>query len=146
MWPTSATVWPAATLEVDAVQHLGALAVGEVHAAQLDRALDRRQRAGALRVPEIGRRVHDVEDLVERRAGRQERVEELRERLDRVEEVREEEHEREQRPERDRSVEVEDAAVGEHDRGRGRAEQADEREVPGVQLNGAQVGAAGSCC
>ncbi len=42
---------PGGDVEVDAVQHLGALAVAEVHAAQLDGALDRRQRlrAGARR-------------------------------------------------------------------------------------------------
>ena len=126
--------------EVDAVQHLGALAVVEVHAAELDGALDLRQRPGALGVAQLGRGVHHVEDLVERRARRQERVEELGERLDRVEEVRQEEHEREQRADRDRVVEVEDAAVGEHDRRRDRAEQADEREVPGVELDRAAVG------
>ncbi len=127
--------------EVDAVQHLGALAVVEVHVA---RARRRPRSAAAAGRPRASRSsgcgVHDVEDLVERRARRQERVEELRERLDRVEEVRQEEHEREQRADRDRVVEVEDAAVGEHDRGRDRAEQADEREVPGVELDGAVVG------
>ena len=121
------------------MQHLGALAVGEVHAGELDRALDRRQRLGARLVAQLGLGVHHVEDLVERRAGSQERVEELRERLDGIEEVRQEEHEREQRPDRDRVVEVERAAVAEHDRRRDCAEQADEREVPGVQVDGAQV-------
>ncbi len=124
------------------MQHLGARAVVEVQSRELDGALDRRQRERAGRVAQLRLGVHHVEDLVERRACGQERVEELRERLDRVEEVREEEHEREQRPERDRVVEVEEAAVGEHDRGRRRAEQADEREVPGVELDGAQVGLA----
>ena len=122
------------------MQHLGALAVAEVHAESSTAPSIGGSAPGARRVGQLRLRVHDVEDLVERRARGQERVEELRERLDRVEEVREEEHEREQRPDRDRVVEVEDAAVGEHDRGRGRAEQADEREVPGVQLDGAVVG------
>ena len=139
VWPTSATVWPAATVRSMPCSTSAPLAVVEVHVRQLDRAVDRRQGVGAGRIAQLGRGVHDVEDLVERGARRQERVEELRERLDRVEEVRQEEHEREQRADRDRVVEVEDAAVGEHDRGRGRAEQADEREVPGVELDGAVV-------
>ena len=133
---------PGSDREIDAVQHLGALAVVEVHAGELDRTLDRRQRLRVVGVPQLGTRVHDVEDLVERSARGEERVEELRERLDRVEEVRQEEHEGEQRADRDRIVEIEDAAVGQHDRRRGGAEQADEREVPGVELNGAVVGAA----
>ncbi len=93
----------------------------------------RAQRLRARPVDDLGLLVEHADDLVQRRRRREERVVELRELLDGVEEVVHVEHEGEQRPERERVVEVEVAAVAEHDREGERREEADEREVEGVQ-------------
>ena len=80
---------PGRDVEVDAVQHLGAGAVGEVDvveadvAADLGRARSRRRLVGHLRLL-----VEHLHDLVERRDRREEGAVELRELLHRVEEVR----------------------------------------------------------
>ncbi len=91
------------------------------------------ERDARRRVHDLGLLVEQVGDLVERRDRGEERVVELRQLLHRVEEVRQVAEERDERADRDLAVEREPAAVAEHDRGRGRREEVDEREVDAAQ-------------
>ena len=120
----------------------GPVAVAEAHVVELDAPLDARERQRARLVGELGLRVHDVEDPVERRRRREVGVVDQRELLHRVEEVRQVEHEREQRPDLHRALDRQVAAVDQDDRGADDREQLDEREVPGVQPDRAAVGLA----
>ena len=115
------------------MEHLLALAVAEAHVLELDAPLDSRQLDGSGPVAHLRLLVEDASDLVECRDRREERVVELRQLLHRIEEVRQVADEREQRADGHVSVEDEVAAVAEHDRGRDRGEEVDEREVEAVE-------------
>ena len=120
-------------VEIDPVEDLVAAAVPEPDMLEADMALDPRQVACSLGVAHLRLLVEHGHDLVQRGRGREERVVELRELLDRVEEVLHVEHEGEQRSEGDVALEIEVAAVAEHDGERDRGEQVDEREVEAVE-------------
>ena len=124
---------PGRDVEVDPVQHLGARAVAEPDVLPADMAVDPVEVPCVRLVADLGLLVHHVHDVVERGDRGQERVVELRELLDGVEEVRDVEDEREQRADHEAPAEDEVAAVAEHDRGRERREEVDEREVEAVQ-------------
>ena len=117
-------------VEVDPVQHLVAAAVGEANALERDVAVDGARGRGRRGSSTTSRLlVEQAHDLVQRRRRREERAVELRELLHRVEEVLDVEHEGEEGADLDVALEVEVAAVAEHDRERNRREQVDEREV-----------------
>ena len=75
-------------VEVDPVQRPRARAVAEADVLEAHVAVDRASSRAPGAVDDLGLLVHDVDDLVQRGDGRQERVVELRELLDGVEEVR----------------------------------------------------------
>ena len=120
-------------VEVDPVQHLVAAAVGEANALEPDVAGEVAEVARATLVDDLRLLVEQVVDLVQRGRRGEERPVELRELLHRVEEVLDVEHEGEERSDLDGALEVEVAAVAEHDRERDGREQVDEREVPAAQ-------------
>ena len=124
---------PGGDVEVDSVQHLGARRRSRSGRPRSGRGPRSGRAPGVRLVADLGLLVHHVHDLVERRDRREERVVELRELLDGVEEVRQVEDEREERADREAAAEDEIAAVAEHDRGRERREEVDEREVEPVQ-------------
>ena len=116
------------------MQHLRELRpVAEADVLEVDATLDPRQLERSGRIDHLRLLVEHADDLVERRDRGEERVVELRELLDRVEEVREVEREGEERAGGHVAVVDEPAAVAEDDRGRGRREQVDGREVDRVQ-------------
>ena len=129
-------------VEVDAVQDLGPVAVAEAHGVEADAADHGGERHCAGPVLDLGLLLHQVDDLVERRDGREEGVVELGELLHRVEEVRQVADEREERSDRQRPVEDEVASEPEDDRGGRRRQQVDEREVDAVENDGLVVGRA----
>ena len=90
-------------------------------------------------VLDLGHLVEHVRDLVERCDRGEERVVELRELLHGVEEVRQVAEERDEDPDRHLTVEHEPAAVAEHDCGRSRREEVDEREIEPAEDDGLHV-------
>ena len=122
-------------VEIEPVQHLRELRpVAEADVRRSGRGPSIRGSSRASSgVDDLRLLVEHADDLVERRDRGEERVVELRELLDRVEEVREVEREGEERAGRHVAVVDEPAAVAEHDRGRRRREQVDDREVDPVQ-------------
>ena len=126
-------------VELQAVQHLGALPVAEANLLEVHMTGDFGERPGVRVVEDLGLLVQHVHDLVECGRGREKRVVELRELLHRVEEVGQIADEGKQRSHGQAAPRDEISSIAEHDRGGHGREEVDKREVEAAQQDRALV-------